>query len=64
MKTFTLTKHGHSRFWAVRDSDGQLVCVCVYRRGAQEVIRRLEEAEPRGHEFPKSPLDTLRESPY
>ena len=64
MKTFTLTKHGHSRFWAVVGPDGQLVCVCVYKRGAQEVIRRLEAPEDRSHEFSKSPLDTLRESPY
>lgn len=64
MKTFTLTRHEHSRFWAVIDPDGQLVCVCVYRRGAQEVIRRLEAAADRGHEFSKSPLDTLRDSPY
>lgn len=64
MKTFSLTKHGHSRFWPVIDPDGQLVCVCVYRCGAQEVIRRLEDPEDRNHEFSKSPLDTLRESPY
>jgi len=64
MKTFTLAKHGHSRFWAVINPDGQLVCVCVYKRGAQEVIRRLQEAESRDDEFSKSPLATLRESPY
>jgi hypothetical protein len=29
------------RFWAVYDSAGQLVCLCVYKKGAQEVIRRL-----------------------
>jgi hypothetical protein len=31
----------YGRFWAVYD-DQELVCVCVYRRGALEVIRRLE----------------------
>jgi hypothetical protein len=41
MSQFTVTRYGHSRFWAVRDSAGELVCVCVYKRGAQEVIRRL-----------------------
>ena len=41
MNAFTVTKHGHSRFWAVRDPAGELVCLCVYRRGAVEVIRRL-----------------------
>lgn len=34
------TKRG--RFWAVTDEAGVLVCICVYKRGAMEVIRRLE----------------------
>jgi hypothetical protein len=38
---FTISKHGHSRFWAVRDEAGELVCICVYKRGALEVARRL-----------------------
>jgi hypothetical protein len=29
------------RYWAVRDPKGALVCLTVYRRGAEEVIRRL-----------------------
>jgi len=29
------------RFWALRDSDGALICLCVYRKGAEEVLRRL-----------------------
>ena len=41
MNGFTVTKHGHSRFWAVRDAEGDLVCVCAYKRGAAEVARRL-----------------------
>ncbi|HOW64227.1 MAG TPA: hypothetical protein P5186_16175 [Candidatus Paceibacterota bacterium] len=41
MSQFTVTRYGHSRFWAVRDSAGDLVCVCVYKRGATEVARRL-----------------------
>ena len=40
---FTLTKRG--RFWAVRDSAGSLVCLTVYKKGANEVIRRLGTAE-------------------
>ena len=31
----------HGRFWAVTDAAGQLVCVAVYKKGAQEVLRRL-----------------------
>ena len=31
----------YGRFWAVYDGTGQMVCVAVYRKGAQEVVRRL-----------------------
>jgi hypothetical protein len=37
-----LTRYG--RFWAVYDQADVLVCVCVYRKGALEVIRRLQSA--------------------
>ena len=36
----TIKKYG-SRFWAVWDGD-TLVCVALYKKGAQEVVRRLE----------------------
>ena len=36
----TIAKYG-TRFWAVYDADGSLVCVCVYKKGAKEVLRRL-----------------------
>ena len=29
------------RFWEVLDASGELVCLTVYKRGAEEVIRRL-----------------------
>jgi len=41
MSPITVTKHGRTRFWAVHDGDGELICVCVYKRGAIEVARRL-----------------------
>jgi len=31
----------HYRFWEVRDAAGELVCLTVYKRGAEEVVRRL-----------------------
>ena len=31
----------YKRFWAVRDEAGELICLCVYRKGAAEVVRRL-----------------------
>ncbi len=41
MLPVTVSKHGRTRFWAVRDGAGELICVCVYKRGALEVARRL-----------------------
>ena len=29
------------RSWAVFDPDGAMVCITLYRRGAEEVVRRL-----------------------
>ena len=40
----TIARYRNTRFWGVWDQDGILVCVCVYKRGAQEVKRRMEEA--------------------
>ena len=31
----------YGRYWAVYDETGALVAVCVYRKGAMEVVRRL-----------------------
>lgn len=39
--TYTIIKQEHSRWWEVRDADHELVCLTVYRKGAQEVVRRL-----------------------
>ena len=41
-----MLRHKHSRHWAVLDNQGRLVCVCVYRKGAVEVCRRLRPHEP------------------
>ena len=35
-------RYQNTRFWAVRDAQEMLVCVCVYKRGALEVMRRLQ----------------------
>ena len=42
----TVTRYQHSRFWAVWDPDGTLVCLCVYKKGALEVVRRLAQTDP------------------
>jgi hypothetical protein len=37
--TYTIKRR--DRHWEVRDSAGELVCLTVYKCGAQEVVRRL-----------------------
>ncbi len=41
-ETFRVERYGTTRFFAVYDATQALVCVCVYRKGAQEVARRLQ----------------------
>lgn len=42
---FRILRRG--RFWAVKDPEGSLVCVAVYKKGALEVVRRLLPPEKR-----------------
>jgi len=37
----TIKRYKMSRFWAVYDEADALICLCVYRKGADEVVRRL-----------------------
>jgi hypothetical protein len=37
----TIRKYGH--YWALYDDAGELVCVCLYKKGAAEVLRRLQQ---------------------
>jgi hypothetical protein len=39
-----IARYGNTRYWAVYDG-ATLVCVCVYKRGAMEVVRRLSNRE-------------------
>jgi hypothetical protein len=39
---YTIRKH--DRNWKVMDPAGQLVCITLYKKGAKEVVRRLELA--------------------
>ena len=45
---YTVHKREHTRWWEVRDSAGELVCLTVYRRGAREVVRRLSAGGSNG----------------
>ena len=38
-----LTIHKYGRYWAVYDADETLVVIAVYKKGAEEVVRRLTE---------------------
>ena len=38
-----IQRYKQTRFWAVYDADGALLCVCVYKKGAQAVVKRLNQ---------------------
>jgi hypothetical protein len=40
-----IERYGNTRYWTVIDADGMMICLCVYRKGAQEVVRRLQAQE-------------------
>ncbi len=42
---FRIIRRG--RFWVVKDPDGSLICMTVYKKGALEVVRRLLPPEKR-----------------
>jgi hypothetical protein len=42
---YTIKPYG-SRYYAVYDPQGELVCVTLYKKGALEVVRRLTEKTP------------------
>ncbi len=37
-----IARYRNTRYWAVIDTEDTLVCLCVYRKGAVEVVRRLQ----------------------
>ena len=37
-----IERYRKTRYWAVREADGTLLCLCVYKRGAAEIVRRLQ----------------------
>jgi uncharacterized YccA/Bax inhibitor family protein len=39
-----LERYGNTWYRAVIDTAGTLVCLCVYRKGAIEVVRRMQQA--------------------
>jgi hypothetical protein len=49
-----IERYPHSRYWGVYDDAGVLVCVTVYKKGAQEVVRRLQDLDS-NHNSPRPP---------
>ena len=48
-----ITRYRKTRYWAVYASDGALICMTVYRKGAAKIVRRLQqalEAGPQGQD--------------
>jgi hypothetical protein len=37
----SIRKYG--RYWALYEDAGVLICVCLYKKGPQEVLRRLQQ---------------------
>jgi hypothetical protein len=54
----TIRKYG-GRYWALYDDAGEMVCVCVYRKGAAEVLRRLQQL-PAPQRHPRKPAHASR----
>lgn len=52
----SIRKYG--RYWALYDDAGELVCVCLYKKGAAEVRRRLQQLPA-----PPVPPNTTRRKP-
>ena len=40
-KTMTIRKYKQTRNWAIYDQSGELIAVTLYKKGAQEIVRRL-----------------------
>ena len=45
-----------SRYWAVYSDSNQLICICVYKRGAIEMIRYIMELRKFSNERIKNTL--------
>ena len=55
MNTLRVERYGRTRFWAVREADETLLCVCVYKRGALAVLRRLQTGHAPQHARERAP---------
>lgn len=49
----------YRRYWALYDDAGELVCICLYKKGAAEVLKRLEQRPT-----PPAPPTQARHTPH
>ena len=59
-----IERYKQGRHWAVLDAQDQLVCLCVYRKGACEVARRLERSDEKDGDcstYNAGDIDLIRE---
>jgi hypothetical protein len=54
-----IERYRKTRYWAVLDAAGTLVCLCVYRKGAVEVVRRLQTLDAQAWQDTNGPAAAL-----
>jgi hypothetical protein len=47
-----IEKYRQGRYWAVYDDAGSLICVTLYKKGAAEVVKRLQGVNGHRPELP------------
>ena len=52
-------RYRKTRSWAVYDDDGVMICLTLYKKGANEVKRRMEELLALSSKEPTMPIDQL-----
>ena len=52
-----IERYGETRNWAVYDEDGVMICLTVYKKGASEVKRRMEELISLSRSETSTPID-------
>jgi hypothetical protein len=50
---FFIDNYDETKYFGVYAKNGELVCVTVYKRGAREVVKRLEELHSKIHNLEK-----------
>ena len=47
-----IERDAQTRRWAVRDKDGSLVCLCLDKRGTENVVQRVRSIQRAGQSIP------------